>query len=352
MSAARGKARVLVVDDESTNRRLLELVLREHVQVLTAADGQEGLEMARAEHPDLVLADHKMPGMTGLEMLQQLRLEQPECVRILVTAYADRELLERAINDAAIYCFVRRPADPAMVRLQILRALEHRESERAAREHERLQLMGRLAASVAHDLSNYLSPVVAAPDELREGEPELTAEIIDMLESAGIHLTALCEEMHAIAKGRKPRYRRQACAPGDLLEEARRLCRGGAYATVQQDWSIEAGLPELQACPGRVVRLVANLVKNAAEATGPDGQVWVRCRVEGEQLHIEVEDDGPGVPESLRDRIFEPSFTTKADGGGLGLANCLRIAQGHGGNLALGTSAEGRTMFVASLPVT
>ncbi len=341
---------VLVVDDEPANRSLMSLVLRQTVRVVTASDGAEALELSREHRPDLVIADYKMPGMSGLELLTRLRAEHPDCVRMLITAYADRDLLERAINEAGVYGFVRRPADPGMMRLQVTRALEHRDSERAARSRERLHLVGELASSVAHDLSNYLLPVLVAPQELRSAEGADFEEIVCMLESAGVHLSAICEEMRGVARGEVPRYRREACQPSELLEQARLLCSGGVYSEGSLSWSIQPDLPTMGLCPGRIVRLMTNLVKNAAEATGPGGQVWVRVLGQDAGLRIEVEDDGPGVPPAIRGRLFEPTFTTKQTGAGLGLANCSLIAAGHGGSITLGESAQGRTLFVVSLP--
>ncbi len=342
------EALVLVVDDEPSNRKLMEMVLRRDVRVMTAADGAEALELARRHQPEMVIADYKMPGMTGVELLTTLRAEQPDCLRLLITAYSDRDILEQAINQAGVYSFVRRPADPGMLRLQVVRALEHRTSERAARRRESLQLMGELAGSVAHDLSNYLLPVLIAPQELREGEGD-DEEILRMLESAGVHLRAVCEEMRSISMGVPPSYLRIPTQPAELLEQTRLLCSGGVYAQATLDFELQPGLPSMGLCPGRVVRLLTNLVKNAAEATGPGGHVWVRLMAADHGLRIEVEDDGPGVPAAHRERLFEPNFTTKETGAGLGLANCRLIAAGHGGTIALEESPAGHTRFVVSL---
>ncbi len=207
------EALVLVVDDEPSNRKLMEMVLRRDVRVMTAADGAEALELARRHQPEMVIADYKMPGMTGVELLTTLRAEQPDCLRLLITAYSDRDILEQAINQAGVYSFVRRPADPGMLRLQVVRALEHRTSERAARRRESLQLMGELAGSVAHDLSNYLLPVLIAPQELREGEGD-DEEILRMLESAGVHLRAVSMPRPRWTSSCSRASRPWGCAPG------------------------------------------------------------------------------------------------------------------------------------------
>ncbi|HJN75666.1 MAG TPA: response regulator [Myxococcota bacterium] len=342
---------VLVVDDEPANRTTLRLMLQADSEVITASSGDEALHLAAERRPVLVLADHKMPGMSGVELLARLRDKHPGCVRMLITAYADRDTLEEAINRAGVYRFVKRPADPAMLRLDILRALEHRASIEAAQRQERLHILGRLAASVGHDLNNYLCPVLAAPAELRSGDAELVSEAISTLEYAAVHLQALSAEMRSIGRGKAPRYQHVSAHLEDTVEGALALCVGGPYTGIVLARSYEPSLPEMRLCTGRIARLVTNLVKNAAEAAGPGGRVEVRVRRDQDLILLEVEDDGPGIPEEHRGQVFDANFTTKDAGVGLGLAICQMIVAGHSGHLELGPGTLGGALFVARLPV-
>ena len=90
------------------------------------------------------------------------------------------------------------------------------------------------------------------------------------------------------------------------------------------------------------------------EAAGPDGIVWIRGQHDAAARVVEVEvgDDGPGIPEEIRNHLFEPFVTTKGqEGTGLGLAIGYRIARDHGGSLGLVDDQEGRTIFRLRLPV-
>jgi signal transduction histidine kinase len=95
---------------------------------------------------------------------------------------------------------------------------------------------------------------------------------------------------------------------------------------------------------------VFNLVKNAVEAAGFDGRVEVRVGETSGGPHIRVSDTGPGIPPELRRRLFEPLFTTKESGTGLGLAVSRAIARAHGGELAAEAPPGGGARFTLRLP--
>jgi signal transduction histidine kinase len=102
-------------------------------------------------------------------------------------------------------------------------------------------------------------------------------------------------------------------------------------------------------------RVFLNLIHNAIHACDGHGQVWVTSEVipaaDGTELCFRIVDDGPGVPEDVQGKLFEPYFTTKTSGTGLGLAICRRILAAHGGGIALESSVAGQTVFQMTLPV-
>jgi signal transduction histidine kinase len=96
----------------------------------------------------------------------------------------------------------------------------------------------------------------------------------------------------------------------------------------------------------QLARVITNLLINAAQAMDGRGRVWIEARRAGSETSLVVRDEGPGVPAEVRPRIFEALFTTKAKGSGLGLALCRRIAEAHGGAIALEPSARGASFRV------
>jgi two-component system nitrogen regulation sensor histidine kinase GlnL len=119
----------------------------------------------------------------------------------------------------------------------------------------------------------------------------------------------------------------------------------------------DPSLPEVEGARDRLIQLFLNLVKNAAEAAGGEGRIELGTaydlgrRLDGAALPIvvTVEDNGPGVPDAVRARLFEPFASTRAQGRGLGLAIVAAIVADHGGTIEV-ESAPGRTVFRVALP--
>ncbi len=111
-------------------------------------------------------------------------------------------------------------------------------------------------------------------------------------------------------------------------------------------------LPEVALSREQLTQVLLNLVLNAADAVGPGGHVALRARPEGKGVMVEVEDDGPGVSETIRDRLFEPFVTTKdvGKGTGLGLAVCRGLVEAAGGTINLDPRTEKGARFVIELP--
>jgi signal transduction histidine kinase len=115
---------ILYVDDEAANLRIFELTFRRDFTVLTAQSAEEGMRLLNENPISVVLSDHKMPGMTGVEFLSRVRELDENAIRILVTAYGDAETLGSAINDGRIYRYIPKPWDPDEMGLTLRRAIE------------------------------------------------------------------------------------------------------------------------------------------------------------------------------------------------------------------------------------
>src|SRR5689334_1357907 len=101
--------KVLVVDDEPANLRMLERLLRKEYQVLSAASGEEALEILSHESVDLIITDQRMPGMSGTDLLRESMQTSPDATRIILTGFTDIESLIEAINTSRVYKYVSKP---------------------------------------------------------------------------------------------------------------------------------------------------------------------------------------------------------------------------------------------------
>ncbi len=349
-----GRPSVLVVDDEREHCDLLALILKRKYDVHTATSPTRALEMARTQTFAVAMADYRMPEMTGIDFLAELQKIQPECMRLLVTAYGDTGVLGRAINQARVYRFIAKPVDPEQLQLDLQRAIEHRQARLDLSRAQGMALIGSLVGSVIHDLRNYMVVLRTTPDLLEEADPDGVKELAQRLRKVEHNIGDLVEELLAIARGRPPRYELSMFSMEEIVRSAISLARhdpnmGGRTITME----LSDGLPEIPVSRSRCDRMVGNLLRNAREATADDGQIVVRLhRVTGEMLQLQVEDDGHGIAPEIRDNIFDPMFSTKArsGGSGFGLAICKTVVEGHHGTIGC-ESEPGRTTFTIRLPI-
>ena len=121
------KRTVLIADDEPDCLAPMELLLHEQYAVLTAANGAEALELLNANRVDILIADQRMPRMTGVELLTKVRELYPDIVRVVLTAYTDFEAMIAAINEGRVYRYIIKPWDVDDMRLVIRQALDWRD---------------------------------------------------------------------------------------------------------------------------------------------------------------------------------------------------------------------------------
>jgi len=136
--------KIMIVDDEAANLRLLERLFRHDYEVITAESGEEALRLLCQHDAALLITDQRMPGMTGVELLERTVPLRPRMVRIILTGYTDVETLVEAINGGHVYKYVTKPWNNDDLRQTVSRALEHFETNRA--RHELEMMNQRLAA--------------------------------------------------------------------------------------------------------------------------------------------------------------------------------------------------------------
>ena len=237
-------------------------------------------------------------------------------------------------------------------------ALQRSRMERTREHQDRLAVLGQLSASIAHELNNPLAALLAnasiidtlldQPDS-PEARNDLKAMMRDVQEAA--------QRMRSLVGSLKGTARR----PTDTLQEIDLdvlLCRAEVLVHPQFKHrvrlAVECGSPpRVKADSGRITQILINLLVNASQAVGKDGFVTIRSRGEGRWAHVEVQDNGPGIPDEVAAHLFEPFFTTKpeGEGTGLGLSISRQIAREYGGDLTFTSTVGEGTCFQLRLPI-
>lgn len=241
---------------------------------------------------------------------------------------------------------VRDLAGLALERTQLAADLE---SSRVATETEGLRAA--LLSSVSHDLRTPLVSVLGAAEQLahddgRLGEPvrrELAAHIFDEAERLNRFVQNLLD-MTRLSYGRlAPRI--EACEVAELVAAARRRV-ARLLGTRELRIELPADLPLVQADPVLIEQVLVNLLDNALKYSPPDAPLRVECRCEAREMVLTVIDEGPGIPEPDREKVFDMFYRVKqgdakSAGTGLGLAICRGILAAHGGSIRVRPGTDG-----------
>jgi len=237
-------------------------------------------------------------------------------------------------------------------RLRIEREL--RETQEALLQAEKLAAMGRLTSQIAHELNNPIYGIMNTLELLKtEIPPESKRRrILEMSLSEAQRLSEMLRNMLSFSKPEEEARKRinlNELIEGILMMMERQL----REASIRVKTDFAEDLPEVMASTNQMRQVLLNLFKNAKEAMPRGGTLTVITEREERNVLIHVKDTGVGIPEEIKNRIFEAFFTTKqkVKGVGLGLSVCYGIIKGHGGEIRV-ESEEGKgSTFTICLPI-
>lgn len=227
---------------------------------------------------------------------------------------------------------------------------DERARREAAAKAARGEALTKMAAMAAHEIRNPLGVIRGTVELMRERSgaklSERDRESLEDVLGEVERLRRLTEDLLDLSADRPLAAQRVALS--EVLEEAARATEA-AFPGVKVRRSF-AELPPVEGDAGRLRQVFANLLQNAAQAQG-EGEVRLAAEPDGSAVRVRVEDDGPGVPPEVRQRLFDLFVTGKANGTGLGLALCRRLVERHGGTVALVPEPRQGSTFEVRLPV-
>ncbi len=354
---------VLVVDDEPLIRDLCAKALK-GCRVLEAENGEEALRILARQRVDVVLTDVMMPLLNGLDLLSQIKEREPGQVVVIMTGYAEKEVVLKALK-ADADDFLTKPINLLQLRTTLDRALE----KKALREELiHLKKMDRLKSDflglVSHKLKTPVTAISLFMQNLARGigDPKDPAfrHHLELILQESTYLEHLIEDLlqqsQVVLQAAPPRLEQTDPAP--LL---RRTIQGLQQTAESRGVALEAELPKsLPALPldaSGISFALGALIDNALKFSPPGSTVRVSAETKGESLTVVVRDQGPGIPPGELTKVFEkfyqvdPAHTGQVRGFGLGLYYARHFIQTHHGELRLESAPGAGTLATVTLPL-
>jgi two-component system, sensor histidine kinase and response regulator len=389
------RPKVLYVDDEETNLIVFRANFESKYPLLTAKSGQAALEILQTEDIAVLIADQRMPGMTGNDLMEIAKERAPDTVRVIVTAFSDLKPVLEAVHRGQLFHYVVKPwTAPEMT--AIIEgayaihnlAMERKKMQASLVASERLATLGMMAGNIAHEMRNSITAPIANVAILDLILPKFLdlAERLEKLRSSGfmlpVELLALVDSVnyaeeanelretwadvkkslsltHNLSESllgmmRQGEMKLEAIDTGVFIQVVGRLAKDFTAAYHAQVQIFPGNVPAAKADAVALRRILINLIANAAQASRP-GTSWsdveLRASFDDDWVYIEVRDKGVGIAPDQMENLFKPLYTTKPEGTGLGLSMCRDLAHSMGGEILVESKVGEGSVFSVRLPI-
>ncbi len=397
------KAKILIVDDESSNIIVLETALKQakYNSITSTTDSREAAMLYQKLRPDLVLLDLRMPYLDGFEVIEQIKkIEADSYAPILVlTAESDpstrlkalqvgaRDFLSKPLDLSEVLCRIRnilemrllnknleaqkdfieqrvhqRTADLKLANQQLKKEItERKKSEEELQKvnqqllhAEKLSALGQLAASIAHEFNNPLMGIRSTLEQVKRGThlDESLAELVDLSINESnrvMNLSLQLKDFYRPSSGT-----RHPINLHDAIDDMLMLKKNEFNKeNIQMIKEYSDCLPEVDVVEDQIKQVILNILQNANEACPEGGALTIRTRAQDSNIELEIEDTGQGIQQENMEKLFDPFFTTKREvkGTGLGLSVSYGIIKRHGGDISVSSTKGKGSKFIITLPI-
>ncbi len=356
------KRDVLYVDDEVENLIVFQATFDELFNVVTVTSAEEALRLLEQRPFPVVVADQRMPRVSGGELFEIMRQRFPQTKRVMLTGYSDTNAMLASINQGQVFYFIKKPWEQDVVYSVLVRAIEAYDlsnsnivlTERLVTA-DRCAMLGRSAAELAHEVGNQLCvlPLTELIEEKYSHDGDLM-ELAAIARATHDRLLQIVNEVKSFVRFERESAAIQKLPLAEVVREVQEFLRYENGITANTLTVEINATPSVEANRVKLQQVLVNLIKNAAHAIRgrDDGRISLSLTAEGERALIVVSDNGSGMTEEVAARIWEPFFTTKGDEGtGLGLDVARSIIEAHGGTIDCRTAPGAGATFSIRLPI-
>lgn len=368
----KGKAErtVLVIDDELGPRESLKILLKDTYTVLTADSGDKGIEHLKNRDVDAVILDLRMPGKSGIQTLEEIRKSDIKTPVIILTGYGDMETAKKAIHLGAVE-FISKPFDITEMLNIVKQACEKKDIEKKSKnlikeldllnvklkenmaKIENMATIGQMSAEIIHDVNNiltviygYVQMLMAETDPTKlNANSRYISTIEDEIKKCR-NITNSVVELSKIKMETKP------ININGIIMKVVDFFKNSSFAkNIEFKISTDGNMPFIDADPTQLHKALINIVLNSIQAIPKSGEVCITTKRQTENIAISIKDNGKGIEPEILEKIFEPSFTTKEGGTGLGLATTERVVKQHKGRIEVKSAVDKGTEIIIYLPL-
>jgi signal transduction histidine kinase len=374
---------IICVDDD---RSLLDVLIQQldsefadNHEIEGAESASEAIELVdelfqNEDRVEMVISDQVMPGMKGDQLLEFIHNKYPEVITVMLTGQGGLNSAIYAINNAGLSKYLLKPWNNEDLKLTIRDLLEKAHLEREnirlfselkeAYQHlkeaqdqlirsEKLAVVGKLTAGIAHEIRNQLT-ILGYAEIIKMAVPDnkQVEQYVQNILGARDRILSIVEEIRQFARNQAQSYVKKTVSLADAVETALSIISYDKEAKARNIVKTFQAPPVLPLNRDKIIQVIINLVRNAVQATSAGEEITVLVSQNQNYGLIRISDTGCGIAAEHLSQIWQPFFTTKGEEGtGLGLDICKRIVEGHGGQISCESQVGSGTTFTIELPL-
>jgi signal transduction histidine kinase len=362
------KDTILVIDDELGPRESLRILFKDKYNVITAEDGDKGIEIVKNRKVDLIILDLRMPGKSGIDTLGEIRNYNQNVPVIILTGYGDMETARKAMHYEA-FEFMTKPFSISEMEEIVAKGIEKgkikRETEKLREElislKDKLQkrineietfaVIGQASSEIFHEINNLLTVIHGYIQLLMEevNSKKITLKYVETIDKEIKRCKNIAKNILELTK-EKPHIE-----DVNLNELVKNMIEFLKESKLCQDINFLLKIPEESVVVknnyNHLYQAILNIFLNSIQALEKSGTINVVIEKTGDKGIILISDNGKGIAPDIIEKITQPFFTTKETGTGIGLHLTTKIINKYGGKFEIKSELNKGTEFKIILPL-